>query len=376
MVHPVPRSPLAEQTAEWLRLAILAGEWPDGLPGERILADHLNVSRPILRLALRRLEKAGIIANQPSHRRQVLGTSSQSQQTTTKVIFLVGADEALAPAADRHLLNAVTKRLWKAQRETEIRQHPSLETAAADRLLARWTSQEPPQTRWVLLSVSERVQRWFADHQIPALIVGSAHPGIAMPSFDLDHRAISRHAVGYFLRKGHRHIALISVDRPRAGNLESEAGFLEECQLPRPTSVESTILRTRREPDDLCRQLGKILRRPQPPTGFLVDHAQLALTTLTFLLSTGRRIPEDASLICREYEPFLSFVQPSLAHYRTSEETEARQLTRLIMADLKGAPSRRIFPRLIPGASLGPPQSFARKKIESQSACDSETKSP
>lgn len=144
------------------------------------------------------------------------------------------------------------------------------------------------------------------------------------------------------------------MDRPRAGNLESEAGFLEECQLDRPIPIKATIVRTRREPEDLCRRLKKLLRQPPPPTGFLIDHAQLALTTLTFVLSTGRKIPEDASLISRDYEPFLSFVQPTLAHYRAQEETETRQLSRLILADLDGAPARRRFPRFVPGASLGP----------------------
>jgi DNA-binding LacI/PurR family transcriptional regulator len=48
-----------------------------------------------------------------------------------------------------------------------------------------------------------------------------------LPFRDLDHRAICRHAAGILLGLGHRKLALVMQKSRRAGDLESEAGFLE-----------------------------------------------------------------------------------------------------------------------------------------------------
>ncbi len=61
--------------------------------------------------------------------------------------------------------------------------------------------QKNPAVCWVLRGVPEKLQRWFSERRLPALVAGSCHPEVSLPSLDGDHRAACRHAAGMFLAK-------------------------------------------------------------------------------------------------------------------------------------------------------------------------------
>lgn len=341
------------RAAEWLREGILSGAWHQRLPGERVLSERAGVSRPVMREGLRRLEDEGVIVRDPNRTRVVVSPAPPAKipPSPAKVIFLVGVDEEISLLSERRIFHHVTERLWRWGVKTEVRRHPSLERSSAGRLLADWTRSEPPGTRWVLLSVSHHVQRWFSARSLSAVVVGSAFPDVVVPSFDMDYRAIGRHAAARFLGEGHRHLVLLSLEHPRAGDLSCEAGFAETCEAFSGTGLRYAVVRTRRNPEDFARCLKRVCAGPAAPTALLVCHAQLALTALTTLQAAGRRVPQEISIICRDEEKFLAFTRPEVARYCCDDDTHSRRLARFILG---GTKSVEIVPRFVKAGSFAP----------------------
>ena len=55
---------------------------------------------------------------------------------------------------------------------------------------------------------------------------------MALPSVDIDHRALCRHSAALFLRHGHRQLALFLERGGHGGDVESEQGFREGLARP------------------------------------------------------------------------------------------------------------------------------------------------
>jgi DNA-binding LacI/PurR family transcriptional regulator len=204
------------------------------------------------------------------------------------------------------------------------------------------------------------MQRWFAESGLPAALSGSCHPGIVLPSVDFDYRAICRHAVGQFLRRGHRRIALLMPDGETAGDRESAAGFMEGFGSRGGASAVSQIVHHDGTPDGIRRQLHPLFQSSQPPTALLVARSMPALMAASELMRRGLRVPQDVALIARDSDYFHEYFSPQLARYRADPDVHARRLARILMKLVRGETGRpacvRLMPDFLPGESLGETQ--------------------
>jgi DNA-binding LacI/PurR family transcriptional regulator len=211
---------------------------------------------------------------------------------------------------------------------------------------------------WVPVLSSKAMQQWFARHRVRCLVAGSIYPDADLPFCDLDFRAICRHATGVLLRHGHRKIALLNRDEPRAGEVASEEGFSDGIRLSGHPDITPKVVYHRDDVDSVNRALRK-LRGPQQsfPTALIVNsaHAYLAVTTL--LASQRLRVPQDVSLVCRDGDPILNAVFPTPARYVVSPHSFAKRLIRPVTDLVRGLPiSRRsiyFLPEFKAGGSIG-----------------------
>ena len=353
MQHLPQRISLVAQTAQLLRDAIAEGQWPRWLPGELELTRRLRIGRVTLRAALAELEREKLISSGQGRRREVLGKPSVRRRPAS-ASQAVGL---LTPEPLHHLsastvfwIDELREHLDRGGKVLEIhesaaayRQHPA---HALEELVARI---QP--AGWVLYRSTPQMQTWFSERALPAVIAGSPHLGVDLPSLDVDYAAGCRHAAGQFLAKGHRHLAIVRPETKLAGDLQSVAGFNDGAGQEVPCAQHDGSAR------GICTALDRLFAREHRPTGLFVFHTPHLLTVMGWLQRKGLRVPHDVSVICRDHQPFLEFILPLPARYELDAKVFARKLSRLVASLVGGGSPRarqqRLLPTFIPGETLG-----------------------
>ena len=203
------------------------------------------------------------------------------------------------------------------------------------------------------------MQRWFSKNEIPCIVAGSTYAGLELPFRDLDHRAMCRHAAGVLLGLGHRRLVMLTQKSRRAGDLESETGFLEGVKQSRHSDAEAAVIYHQATVVSVAHAVRRILELQPRPTALLVVHPHYYLAAASRLAQAGVRIPQDMSLISRDDDPFLAFVVPLPARYVVSPHQLAKNLLRPVLELLDGNAvtqrAARIMPEFIRGESTDAP---------------------
>jgi len=353
----IHRPTLAEQAAEALREALREGAWIGKLPGERELSRQLDVSRPTLRAALDLLRREGWLKTSPGRQRVIARRAGGKASPRSQIVgLLTPLPLQEVPPFALCWMDKLRELLARAGLQLEIHSGRRWYSRRPEKDLAALT-QEAPAAAWLLFVANERMQRWFAESQLPGVVSGSSHPGVDLPSVDFDYRAVCRHAAGQFLQRGHRRIVLLMQASDTAGDRESEAGFREAFQTRAGAAATPAVVLHDGTPECIRQRLHALFARGPAPTAFLVARSMPALMTASELLRRGLRLPRDAAVIARDSDHFLEYFSPRLARYRADPEVHARRLARLVIKLARGGVCRqgsvRIMPDFFPGESLG-----------------------
>lgn len=352
MPHLPRRHSLIDETAAVLRRRLDAGEWAAHLPGEHELASLLQIGRNTLRAALRLLESEGRLRNRNGLRREVVPRRGATPGKHRAVLVMAKPENEFPPST-----SAWIGELRSRLEALDWAFHPLVEPAAyrgkPERLL-RSLASGSPNTVWILHRSTSAMQRWFEDRKLAAVLAGSRHEGIFLPQVEVDLPAVSRHAAGRFLARGHQRLAVLLHEGLFAGDTACLAAFREAA-----TRAEVVELRSKGGPPGVIAALHKHLRGPQRATGLYVLHPDHCVTALSYLLGEGVRIPDDLSLICRDDEPYLGLLHPEPSRYRHSPRGFAAKLASLVTRPelREGESTRRalLMPRAVAGTTLAPP---------------------
>lgn len=349
------RGNLVAECVRVMRLRIGAGEWTSLLPGERRLAEILQVGRDTVRLALQQLEREGQLAPADAGARRRVLASSRGLAASGTPGLKIGL------LAHRRLEQLPQPMLLEVDR---IRDALADKGGSLEVFAPSWYEQRNPSKRleemiadercgaWILLRSSAAVQGWFMKSKVPVLIRGYPHPGIVLPHLDVEWEATARHAAGLLWRKGHRRVVVLSPAEPLMG----VAAALEGVRSLGEPGFEVIEMVENGTSAGVAKALTRALGLKSPPTAIIATRPRQAATALTWLGSQGLRVPRDLSLITLAWEPFLDHLLPEISGYRVEPDAVAklvvRRLERITAGDPNPGGNTWITPEVVRGASV------------------------
>jgi DNA-binding LacI/PurR family transcriptional regulator len=351
------RLSLSAQATDTLRKAIHDETWAEFLPSERRLCEMLQVSRPTIRTALHNLAKEGLISIQQGKRNKLLVPSPRAEAMQSRLVGLVTMEPvaAMSQAAYQNISemraqlagHGFVTEFFVCQVSSALSQRRKLEEfIKRNRMLC-----------CVLLSVSVELQRWFAERSFPALVLGSCHQAIQLPSLDTDYRSVCRHAAGIFLSRGHRRVALVVPNAGVAGDIASEEGFREAFEHRHTQDgARAIIIRHNGSAQSISNKLDMLFNSTDSPTALLVAKPQHVFIVVIYLLRRGLAVPDKVSLIARDHDHIFEAVSPTITHYMFESNAFENKLIRMILqlASQHHLPpeANLLFPKFFPGGTV------------------------
>ena len=331
MSEPLNRLTLSAQVAALMRKAIQQRTWIEYLPSERRLCEYFQVSRPTIRVALQTLAREGEVEIRHGRRVRLLGARRVMAKPQNRFVGIVTQiPVSQSSATSQQVLSELRAQLAAKGVASEVYFCPRAANRGGFRMVEDFLRQNRV-TCCVVAGVSEAVQQWFARRAIPALILGSCHEAVRLPSLDVDYRSVCRHAAGILFGKGHRKIALVVMDSGLAGDLASEQGFREGVASHLGSGGRAKVVRHSGNAQNITAKLDELFKSADAPTALLVARPRDVFAVIIYLLRSGLAVPDAVSLIARDQDDLFEAVDPLISHYRLVENAYVPRLSRLLL---------------------------------------------
>lgn len=325
------KNSLVSQVVAVLEARIARGDWQEWLPNERALCASLYVSRNTLRAALAQLKARQVVEAVKPLGTKILLNAPKPKPSPTRTIGLLSPIPTGAMRPNVALIiDSLRGHLAEAGYRLHLHHGEHFFHGNSHSALRKLTRNSPHDC-WVLVLANARVKQWFVEADLPCVVSGSCDAEETLPFVDIDYRALCRHAVGQMVAAGHRRIVFFTEKSARGGDIDSESGFMEGVDGTHSMAVEARVVHHQGTPASASRMLGMLFNSRKPPTAMLVANPHYFLLALTYLQQRGLRVPADVSLVCRDDDPFLQFIQPPPARYGFDAHTFSKRLFKLIM---------------------------------------------
>jgi len=315
-----------EQVTGYLREELRRGTWHEKMPGEDRLVAQLGVGRDTIKMALRSLEKEGLLVGQGvGRRRKVVLPEGGFETPVLRVAIL---DYEPMKHTEQWGL-AMRQQLLDQGHNAFFTEKCLLELGMDFRRVARLVKRTPADV-WVVCSASREVLEWFSVQKILTFALFGDHSGLPIASTVPDKKQAIAEATRRLVALGHHRISFLcqrDVRLPQPGM--SARAFLDELKATGITTSEFNLPDWEGNRESFGRLLDSLFELT-PPTALILDESYVYHAGFHHLARLGLRVPEDVSLICTDPDPTYVWCNPSVAHIRWDYRLVVRRVLRWV----------------------------------------------
>ena len=154
--------------------------------------------------------------------------------------------------------------------------------------------------------VAEQLHR----HNFPFVVIGHPQHGERYHRVDSDNEKAGYMVTEYLLSRGHERICYLGVDHTLSVTCQRQAGFQAALKAAGiPVSPQVFLPNPIHNGED---ELPEALLAPNGPTAVVAQDDALAIWLISALTKTGRRVPEDVSIISFNNAAVSAYTSPPL----------------------------------------------------------------
>jgi DNA-binding LacI/PurR family transcriptional regulator len=156
----------------------------------------------------------------------------------------------------------------------------------------------------------------LSEMRVPIVLVNNQHPGAFVHSVSIANVAGSRDAANHLIELGHRRIAYLGDQFGSQSNKERFTGYQQALEASGIPFVPELIVHGDGKPEGAMRAMQELLALADPPTAVCCYNDMSALGAMRSIHTTGRRVPEDISVVGFDDIFLASYTQPRLTTVR------------------------------------------------------------
>ena len=160
--------------------------------------------------------------------------------------------------------------------------------------------------------VPERHGDWLARTSLPIVLVNGDSPDGRHPAAMSDNRGGGRLGAQHLLALGHRRLGLITVDEPDRAARDRADGIRDALRDAALDPGGLTIAAGGRHVSGGEAAMAALLAREPAPTAVLCHNDVMAIGALRAVRASGRRVPEDVSIVGFDDIDLAAYAEPPL----------------------------------------------------------------
>lgn len=352
-MNPFQNRTVPEQVAAHLRREMGEGRLEGVMPGVLRLEAELGVNRKTVEVAMRILEREGLLLPQGAGKRRRIArqTENEAVRPLRVAILLYSRDdvhESYMVDLRHRLQEAGHTAFHPARTLMDLR----MEAGRVARMVL-----ETAADAWVVQAGSREVLEWFATHEKPVLALFGRRRRLPIASVGPDKVPAYRELTKTLISLGHRRIVFLGWRgiREPSPSIPLQA-FLDELTVAgiRPGSYHLPDWKDTVEGFQECLES---LFRVTPPTALIVDGISFWIATQQFLAAKRIRQPQDLSLVCTDGMPDFAWCRPMISHIRWDSGPVVNRIVRWANQLARGRQDlRQTFTRaeFVHGGTIGP----------------------